>query len=232
MAQTESTYNVGDLRLIPGLGRSAEGRNGNPLQYSCLENPMDRGVWWATVHRFAKSQTRLSDLRIASREERREPKCVYLKLGVSFRNYWERQLGKRDKDGALKTFTLFPPKLHWSDNNRIFVLRSTKQGLPGGSVVRNLPANAGDMGLSLVWGDPVWPWSNDKPLRHNYWQLLTREPTTREATAVRSLRTITRKQALLSAMKEPMQHGRPGAAQLKTKIIYMFVYINNIQGKW
>ena len=50
----------------------------------------------------------------------------------------------------------------------IFVLRSNKQGLPGGSVVRNLPANAGDMGLSLVWEDPVWPWSNYKALRHDY----------------------------------------------------------------
>ena len=49
-------------------------------------------------------------------------------------------MGKRDKDGALKTFTLFPPKLHWSDNNMIFVLRSNKQGFPGGAVVKNLPA--------------------------------------------------------------------------------------------
>ena len=42
---------------IPGLGRSPRGRNGNPLQYSCLENPMDRGAWQATVHGVAKSQT-------------------------------------------------------------------------------------------------------------------------------------------------------------------------------
>ena len=43
--------------LIPGLGRSPGGGNGNPLQYSCLENPMDRGAWWATVHWTAKSRT-------------------------------------------------------------------------------------------------------------------------------------------------------------------------------
>ena len=52
--------NAGDIRdvsLIPGLGRSPGGRNGNTLQYSCLENPTDRGAWWATVHRVAKSQT-------------------------------------------------------------------------------------------------------------------------------------------------------------------------------
>ena len=44
----------------PGPGRSPGERNGNPLQYSCLRNPMDRGAWWATVHRVAKSQTQLS----------------------------------------------------------------------------------------------------------------------------------------------------------------------------
>ena len=45
-----SVYNVGDLGSIPRLGRSPGEGNGNPLQDSCLENPMDRGVWWATVH--------------------------------------------------------------------------------------------------------------------------------------------------------------------------------------
>ena len=56
--------NAGDTRdagLVPGLGRSLGGGNSTPLQYSCLENPMDRGAWWATVHGVAKSQTRLSD---------------------------------------------------------------------------------------------------------------------------------------------------------------------------
>ena len=51
-----------DAALTPGWGRSSEGGNGNPLQHSCLENPMDRGAWWATVHRVAKSQTRLKQL--------------------------------------------------------------------------------------------------------------------------------------------------------------------------
>jgi len=52
--------NAGDVRdmgSIPRLGRSPGGGHGNPLQYSCLENLMDRGAWWATVHRLAKSQT-------------------------------------------------------------------------------------------------------------------------------------------------------------------------------
>ena len=46
----ESTCNAGDIGLIPGLERSPGGQYGNPLQYSCLENPMDRGALWATVH--------------------------------------------------------------------------------------------------------------------------------------------------------------------------------------
>ena len=53
----ESTCNVTDLGSVPGLGRSPGEGNGNPLQYSCLENPMDRGAWWATVHRVTWSWT-------------------------------------------------------------------------------------------------------------------------------------------------------------------------------
>ena len=56
-----SACNVGDPGSIPGSGRSPGGGNGNPLQYSCLENSMDGGAWWATVHGVAKSWTRLSD---------------------------------------------------------------------------------------------------------------------------------------------------------------------------
>ena len=56
-----SACNAGDLGSIPGLGRYPGEGNGNSLQYSCLENPMDRGAWRATVHRVEKSQTRLSD---------------------------------------------------------------------------------------------------------------------------------------------------------------------------
>ena len=52
----------GDLGLIPGLGRSLEERNGNPLQYSCLENSTDREAWWATACGVAKSWTRLKQL--------------------------------------------------------------------------------------------------------------------------------------------------------------------------
>ena len=56
-----SAYNAGDQGSIPGSGRSPGEGNGNPLQYSCLENPTDRGAWYATVHGVAKSRTRLSN---------------------------------------------------------------------------------------------------------------------------------------------------------------------------
>ena len=55
----EGAGDVGDVGLIPVLGRSPGGRHGNPLQYSCVENPMDTGAWWATVHKVIKSQTLL-----------------------------------------------------------------------------------------------------------------------------------------------------------------------------
>ena len=57
----ESACSTGDLGSIPGLGRSPGEGNGNPLQYSCLENFMDTGAWWAAVHGVAKSQAQLSN---------------------------------------------------------------------------------------------------------------------------------------------------------------------------
>ena len=59
----ESAYNAGDtgdVGSVPVSGRSPEGGHGNPIQYSCLKNPMDRGTWQATVQRVEKSRTRLS----------------------------------------------------------------------------------------------------------------------------------------------------------------------------
>jgi len=59
--------NAGDVKdggLIPGLGRFPGGGHGNLLQYSCLENPMDRGAWWATVHSISKRWTQLKQLNI------------------------------------------------------------------------------------------------------------------------------------------------------------------------
>ena len=56
-----SAGDIGDVGSIPGSGRSPEVGNGNPLQYSCLGNPMNGGAWWVIVHGVAKNRTRLSD---------------------------------------------------------------------------------------------------------------------------------------------------------------------------
>ena len=61
LVDKESACNAGDLGLILGLGGSIGEENGNPLQYSCLKNPVDKGAWQATVHGVARSWTRLSD---------------------------------------------------------------------------------------------------------------------------------------------------------------------------
>ena len=57
-----SAGDIGDAGSIPGSRRSPGVGNGNPLQYSCLENPVDRAAWWATIHGVAKSQTQLEQL--------------------------------------------------------------------------------------------------------------------------------------------------------------------------
>ena len=62
----ETTCNSGDPGSIPGSGRSSGEGNGNPLQYSCLGNPMERGAWWATIHGVSKSLTQLSDFHYTS----------------------------------------------------------------------------------------------------------------------------------------------------------------------
>ena len=71
-AYHSSTHSVNiywGIAIIPGLGRSSGEGNGNPLQYSCLENSMDRGTWWAAVHGVAKSWTRLKRLSSSSGKE-------------------------------------------------------------------------------------------------------------------------------------------------------------------
>jgi len=72
-ALKESTYNAGDVGLIPGSGRSPGGGHGNPLQHSCLGNPMGRGHWQAIIHRVAKSRTRLSNWTATARTQKHLP---------------------------------------------------------------------------------------------------------------------------------------------------------------
>ena len=79
--------NVGDLSLIPGSGRSPGEGNGNPLQYCCLENPMDGGAWWATVHRVAKSRTRLSTLACTHMHSGFSPNLFY-DFPIVSKHYW------------------------------------------------------------------------------------------------------------------------------------------------
>ena len=71
-----SACNVGDLGLIPGSGRSPGEGNGNPFQYSCLENPMDGGAWWATVHGVTKSRTQLRDFTSSLQRTKRRASLV------------------------------------------------------------------------------------------------------------------------------------------------------------
>ena len=68
--------NAGDMGLIPGLGRSPGEGNGDPFQYSCLRNSMDRGVWWTTVHRGHKSSTWLSDQTTANIYKIDKARCI------------------------------------------------------------------------------------------------------------------------------------------------------------
>ena len=72
--QEESACNSGDPGSIPGLGRSPGEGNGYPLQYSCLENPMDRGACQATIHWVAKSQTTTEKLTLSLRRKTRHLK--------------------------------------------------------------------------------------------------------------------------------------------------------------
>ena len=91
-----SACNAGDPGSIPGLGRSPGVGNGNPLQYSSLENPTDGGAWQATVHGVAKSQTRLSDFtfytiyiiveRITYPSPPRHPPPYPYNLGMCYQN--------------------------------------------------------------------------------------------------------------------------------------------------
>ena len=78
----ESACSTGDLGLIPGWERCPGGGNGNLLQCSCLENPRDKGAWWATVPGITKSQTRLKQLR-THRQKSSRAICSYFLIGCA-----------------------------------------------------------------------------------------------------------------------------------------------------
>ena len=99
--------NAGDLRvsgLIPMSGRSPGGGHGHPLQYSFLENPMDRGTWWATVHRVAQCQTRLKQPCMHNYRTRVRNKASYStrKQETVLQNQQHKQTSQRPTDGILR----------------------------------------------------------------------------------------------------------------------------------
>ena len=100
---------AGDAGSIPGLGRSPGARNGNPHQYSCLKNPMDRATWWATLHRVAKSWTKL----------KRPSTQKFTKTGrVGIRNI--KTLGKFNQDNLSFWETrLFSTQIQWKRNSLV-----------------------------------------------------------------------------------------------------------------
>ena len=96
---------VRDVGLIPGLGKYPEGGHGNPLQNSYLENPVDRGAWWATVHRVTKSRTLVKQLSTHS------PRIYWSRFPLTYGNHWidariSRQLNQIDSaKTALPSWT-------------------------------------------------------------------------------------------------------------------------------
>ena len=87
-----SACNVGDLGSTPGSGRSPGEGNGNPLQYSCLENSMDGGAWWATVHGVTKNRTRLSNFTSLHFLPENSPRPCHLYYSKSRHRIWRQIL--------------------------------------------------------------------------------------------------------------------------------------------
>ena len=97
-----SVCNAGDQGLIPVLGRSPGEGNGNPLQYSCLESPMDRGAWWAAVHGVAKSRTRLSDFTFTLPFHAMEKEMATHSSILAWRIPWMEEPGRLQSTGLQK----------------------------------------------------------------------------------------------------------------------------------
>ena len=120
--------NVGDGGLIPGSGRSPGEGKGNPLQYSCLENPMNGEAWWATVHGVAKSWTRLSDSPFTFR-------C--------YTWYWETIVNKNIRSLLSEN----------SHPNRRQAINTKVRDFPGGPVVKTLLFQCKGCGFDPWSGD-------------------------------------------------------------------------------
>ena len=113
-AGKESACNAGDPGLIPGLGRCPEEGNGNPLQYSCLENPVDSGTWQGTVHRVVRVRPHLTTKPPPRQSQKlprgcsgKEPTCQFRRHGF---NPWVGNIPWRRK--WQPTVVFFPEKSH------------------------------------------------------------------------------------------------------------------------
>ena len=146
-----SACNAGDLGLTPGSGRPLGEGNGNPFQYSCLENPMDGGAWWATVHRVAKSQTRLSDLTFTSHFHALEKEMATHSSVLAWRipgsggAWWAVVCGVAQSRTRLKRLS-----------------SSIAPGFPGGSDGEKSACSAGDPGSGRPLGE-----GNGNPLQYS-----------------------------------------------------------------
>ena len=98
----ESACNAGDQGSVPGSGRSLGEGNGNPLQYSCLENSMDGGAWWATVHGAEKSQARLSNFTFTFHFPALEKEIATHSSTLAWRIPWMEEPGRLQSMGSQR----------------------------------------------------------------------------------------------------------------------------------
>ena len=154
--------NAGDVRdagSIPGPGRSPGGGRGNRHQYSCLENPMDRGAWRATVHRVSRSQTRLKQLSMHAYKLLESSKRVEVR-----KNHWEAHTLRANSQGK-RSYSESAEPTNWVEEEVILEKRRihsspTPTSSSGASVLRALthrgsfiisPAKSRWQKPSLIW---------------------------------------------------------------------------------
>ena len=143
----ESTCNMRELCSTPGSGRSPGGDNGNPLQYSCLKNPMDRGTWWSSVHGIAKSRTWLS--------------CSHFIMwpSISTSRYQPKRYICPHKNLYVNICSSIIHNSQWESNpadewiNKMWSVHTV--GLPGDSYGKESTCNAGDLDLISLYEDPL-----------------------------------------------------------------------------
>ena len=147
----------GNYNICP-LGMLCEEGNGTRLQYSCLENPMDGGAWWAAVHGVTKNRTRLSDFTFTFHFHALEKEMATHSSVLAWR------IPGTGEPGGLPSIGSHRVGHDWSD---LAVAAGMLWGFPGSSVVKNPPASAGDAGLIPGWGRARGE-GNGNPLQYSY----------------------------------------------------------------